>query len=79
MCHNAWQRPMHVGHMAHLKAINMVLFVEGGATRRKMKEKKKERERKERKRGKEKREKKKGKKERTSRFSSDRRCFDGRN
>ena len=39
--------------MAHLKAINMMLFVEGGATRRKRKEKKRERERK---RGKEKRE-----------------------
>ena len=61
MCHNAWQRPTHVGHMAchvstcmaHLKAINMVLFVEGGSNKRENEGKKKERERK---RGKEKRE-----------------------
>ena len=51
MCRNAWQRLIHVGHMAHLKAINMVLFIKGGRN-------KKEKE------GKKKVEGKKGKKER---------------
>ena len=56
MCHNAWQRPMHVGHMAchvstcmaHLKAINMELFVQAGSSKKEKERKKNERERKER-------------------------------
>ena len=64
MCHNAWQRPMHVGHMAcHVStcmalenAINIVweLFVEGGSSNKE-------------KEGKKKGEGKKGKKERKRR------------
>ena len=58
---------MHVGHMAchvstcmaHVKAINMEMFVQGGGSKKEKEGKKKERERKERKRGKEKRERKK--------------------
>ena len=67
MCHNAWQRPMHVGHMECHVSTCMAYgkgFIWGvGAVHRrreqqegKGREKKKEGERKERKRGKEKRE-----------------------
>ena len=74
MCHNAWQRPMHVGHMAHLKAINMVLFVEGGSSKKEKEGKKKgegkkgkkERKRNERERRRRKGERKKEKKKRCS-------------
>ena len=49
MCHNAWQRTMHVGHMAchvstcmaHVKAINMELFVQGGGSKKEKEAKKK--------------------------------------
>ena len=73
MCHNAWKKPMHVGHMechvstcmAHVKAINMEMFVQGGGSKKEKEgKKKKERERKERKRGKEKRERRRRKGER---------------
>ena len=61
--------------MAHLMAINMVLFIEGGSNKKENEGK----ERKEREEKKREKEKEKGKKERTSRFSSNRRRFDGRN
>ena len=42
MCHNAWKRPMHVGHKAHGMVINrssQLVRRGGGATKRKGKEK----------------------------------------
>ena len=65
MCHNAWQRPMHVGHMA-CHVLTCMAHGEGyiwgvGVVRRSREQqegkwrKKKVRERKERKKGKEKR------------------------
>ena len=70
---------MHVGHMAHLKAINMVLFIEGGRNKKEKEGKKKGEGKKGKKEMKRKEREREGEGEkRTSKFSSDRR-FDGRN
>ena len=87
MFHNAWQRPMHVGHMvchvltcmAHVKAINMEFFVQGGGSKKEKEGKKKRRRGKERKEREEKKRGREGEERKRERRRKGKRCFDDRN
>ena len=79
MCHNAWQRPMHVGHMAHgERYIWGVGVVRTSREQQEGKGRKKKREGKKGKKERKRKERKEEERERERRRKG-KRCFDGRN